>query len=101
MTLIFFSEWSNLDVAWTSAFSLIVVTSVLGNVMVIGIFFHFFLGWRWDIAWHMTYLVCAPQVPYGGSFVQMLWTACAHRRMWSVMTLAWHTTAGSFDMPRF
>ena len=41
ISLIFFSEWSNLDVAWTSAFSLIVVTSVLGNVMVVGIFYHF------------------------------------------------------------
>ena len=29
-----FSEWSSLDLAWTSAFSLIVVTSVVGNVMV-------------------------------------------------------------------
>ena len=98
ISLIFFSEWSNLDVAWTSAFSLIVVTSVLGNVMVVGNFYHFFGG---DTACHMTYLVCAPQVPYGGSFVQMLWTACAHRRMWSVMTLAWHTTAASFDIPPF
>ena len=26
----------------------------------------------------------------------MLWTVCAHPRMWSVMTLAWHTSAGSF-----
>ena len=58
--LIFFSKWSNLDVAWTSAFSLIVVTSVLGNVMVVGNFYHFLGG---DTACHMTYLVCAPQVP--------------------------------------
>ena len=39
LSLIFFSEWSNLDVAWTSAFSLIVVTSVLGNVMVLKLVF--------------------------------------------------------------
>ena len=61
LSLIFFSEWSNLDVAWTSAFSLIVVTSVLGNVMVVGIFYHFLGGG--DNACHMTYLVCGPQVP--------------------------------------
>ena len=64
ISFIFFSEWSNLDVAWTSAFSLIVVTSVLGNVMVVGNFYHFFgVGGPGDTACHMTYLVCGPQVP--------------------------------------
>ena len=29
-----FSEWSSLDWVWTSAFSLIFVTSFVGNVMV-------------------------------------------------------------------
>ena len=56
ISFIFFSEWSNLDVAWTSAFSLIVVTSVLGNVMVLKLVF---LG----ILLVITSLVCAPQVP--------------------------------------
>ena len=81
-----FSEWSSLDLAWTSAFSLIVVTSVVGNVMVGSI--------SCSMVVIVVIIVIVVAVVFVMVFVvvvitvifnqQVLWTVFVHRRMWSI-----------------